>query len=190
MPDTNPVTFKPIRVETHHDFRGSMVEIVNRLNSTPEIAKLVLVNPIYALRDINVTLSKEMEQHIFQTFTQPPAMQQRLTELAAQIQPELDKLPGKPAIPATPQQNADLLFRSMGIAPLPGDSPDQLARERLNAYWRRHHLIPLLIDYQRVARGGLVFFPRATYDAYKSGALKQQWLTSIRFGAPPPDAKS
>lgn len=185
MSETSSPDFKPIHVESHHDFRGHMVEIVNRLNNTPEIAKLVLVNPIYALRDINVTLSKEMEQHIFKTFSSPPAKQKRLTELEAQIKPELEKLPGKPAIPSTPEHNAEFVFRTLGIPPLPGDSTDQLDRGRLNAYWRRHPLIPLLIEHQRVAKSGLVFFPRATYDAYKSGKLRQNWMNSIRFGAPP-----
>jgi hypothetical protein len=195
MPENNPVSleptsFEPILVESHSHFRRYMREIVNRLNNTPEIARLVLVNPIYALRDINVRLSKEMEQHIFQTFTSPPAKQRRLTELETQIQPELDKLSGKPRIPSTPQERADLLFRSLGVTPLPQDSPDQLDRERLIAYAKRHPLVPLLMEYERVSRSGLVFFPRSTYDAYKSGKFKQQWLNSIRFGAPPADSES
>lgn len=185
MAESNPVVFKPIKVESHHDFRGHMKEIVNRLNSTPEIAKLVLVNPIYALRDLNVTLSKEMERHIIQTFSNPPAKQARMTELEAQMKPEFEKLTGKPDIPSTPEQTADFVFRSLGITPLAGDPPDQLERGRLNSYWRRHPLIPLLIEYQRVSRSGLVFFPRAIYDSYKNGTLKQRWMNSIWFGPPP-----
>jgi hypothetical protein len=185
MADAGSNTFEPIAVETHRDFLQNMKEIVTRLNNNPEVAKLVLVNPIYALQDLGVSLSKEMQDHVFQTFHSPPAKQQRLSGLQQQLRTELDKLPAKPGIPTTPEERAHLIFRDLGVARLKNDSEDSLDREQLLAYARRHPLIPKLIEYERVSRSGLTFFPRAIYDSYKRGDMKQSWLNSIRFGTPP-----
>ena len=134
-----------------------MKEIVTRLNDNPKIARLVLVNPIYALADLGVTLSKEMEDHVYQTFHNPPAKQRRLAQLDAEIQEQLAALPDKPALPANPQEHAQLAFRSLGLQPLPGDRDDALHRERLAAYSHMHPLIGKLVEREIVQRGGLVF---------------------------------
>ena len=176
---------KEIVVNSHHDFRGHMREIVNRLNSQPDVARLVLVNPIYALEDIGVKLSKEMRDHLIQTFHSPPAKKKRMAELEGEIQGELGKLPGKWRIPSTPKERADVVFRALQVPRHPDDPEDHLERERMIAYVHRHPLIPKLIEYERVSRSGLVFFPRATYNSYKRGELKQQWVNDIRFGPPP-----
>ena len=185
MPDANSTPFHPITIATHRDFLKNMKEIVTRLNNNQEIAKLVLVNPIYALQDLGVQLSDEMKDHLFQTFHSPPARDRRLKELDEELRAELDKLPAKPAIPSTPEELADLVFRQLGIAPRAAGHEARLDREALLDYSLRHPLIPKLIEYERIKRGGLVFFPRAIYDSYRRGEAKQPWLNSIRFGSPP-----
>jgi hypothetical protein len=184
MANTGSTSFEPISVKTHRDFLQNMKEIVTRLNNNPDVARLVLVNPIYALQDLGVSLSKEMQDHVFQTFHSPPAKQKRLSELEQQLRTELDKLPAKPSIPTTPEERAKLIFHDLGVASLKKDgSEDSLDREQLLAYARRHPLIPTLIEYERVSRGGLTFFPRTIYDSYKRGEMKQSWLNSIHFGS-------
>ena len=181
MAEQMPGAFTPIEIHSERDFLQNMSEIVRRLNASPEIAKLVLVNPIYALEDLGVTLAPEMAEHVYRTFTSPPAKAKRLAELEQEIQAELDKLPDSPRVPRTPQERASVVFRALGVARL-GNDADALDRERLRAYSHRHPLIPKLIEHESVSRGGLVFFPRATYDAYKQGRLRQNWVNSIRFG--------
>jgi hypothetical protein len=177
--------FEPLKIENHRDFLRNMKEIVTRLNNHPQIARLVLVNPIYALADLGVTLSKEMETHVYQTFHNPPAKQRRLAELDAEIREQLAALPAKPQLPTNPQEHAQLAFRSLGLQPLPGDHADSLHRERLAAYAHMHPLIGKLVEREIVQRGGLVFHPHATYDAYRRGDLKQKWVNSVRFAPSP-----
>jgi hypothetical protein len=128
-----------------------------------------------------------MAQHVYRTFNSPPAKQKRLAELEQEIQSELDKLPGRPRVPTTSEDLATVVFDELGVARL-GNDIDTLDRERLRAYSHRHPLIPKLIEHDSVRRGGLVFFPRATYDAYKQGKLRQNWVNSVRFGNPPPNS--
>jgi hypothetical protein len=183
MADPGKSSFEPISVKSHQDFLKNMKEIVTRLNNNPDVARLVLVNPIYALQDLGVSLSKDMQDHVFQTFNSPPAKQNRLSELEQELRTELDKLPDKPAIPTTPQQRATLVFKDLGVARKKDNSGDSLEREQLLAYARSHPLIPKLIEYERVSRSGLTFFPRTMYDSYKRGEAKQKWLNSIHFSS-------
>ncbi len=188
MAENGPPQYAPLVIETHRDFRRHMKEIVDRMNSNPDLARLTMVNPLYALEDLGVQLSKEMQQHVFETFHNPPAKQRRLAELDKEIREHLDQLPGKPGLPATPEARAELVFKQLGLQPAPGDREDRLERNRLASYAHRHPLVQKLVEYDIVRRSGLTFHPRMIYDAYRRGELKQNWVQAVRFGAPPPPA--
>ncbi|MDQ2898968.1 MAG: hypothetical protein M3Y07_04110 [Acidobacteriota bacterium] len=162
-----------------------MKEIATRLNTNPRIARLALVNPIYALADLGVQLSPEMKQHLFTTFHDPPAKQRRIAELENEIRAHLNQLPDNPALPNTPVERADLLFNKLRLTRDPADSDNHLDIARLARYSHQHPLIEKLVEYEVVRRSGLVFHPRATYDAYSRGEMKQNWVNSVRFGSKP-----
>lgn len=178
----NIAQFEPLTVNTHRDFRGHMKEIVTRLNQNPQLAKLSLVNPVYALSDLGVQLSAEMKQHVFETFHNPPAKRRRLAELEKEIQAEAGKLPGGSAISAAHQDRTELLFGTLKLERLSADHGKPIAGARLAAYAHQHPLIQKLVEYDVVRRSGLVFHTREVYDAYKRGEVKQQWVGSVRFG--------
>jgi hypothetical protein len=182
MAEPDPPSLTPIVVGTHREFLKHMPEIVRRLNANPQIAKLVLINPIYALEDLAVTLAPAMADHVYQTFHAPPARQARLAELEREIRADLDKLPGQPPIPTTPAERARVVFGVLGVRRAAGDSDEQLDHVRLRSYAHRHPLIPKLIEHDFVSRSTFVFFPRAVYDDYKTGRVRQDWVNSVRFG--------
>jgi hypothetical protein len=178
-----PEKMPELSIEARRDLAMHMKEICRRLNANPEIAKLLLVNPIYVLEDLGVRLNQEMRDHVHNTFHNPPAKQRRLVELETELKAELEQITGKPEIPVSPEHRAELLFQHLKLTPLAPEAtqPARLEPGRLRAYGSQHPLLARLLEYDAVRKGGLTFHPRETYEAYKRGARKQCWLDSITF---------
>ncbi len=180
-----PPAFEPLKIETHREFAGNLKTIVERLNATPDVARRALVNPIFALEEINVQLSREMQKHVHDTLHNPAAKQRRLAELETEIRTEAGKLGAKPEIPALPADRANFLFETLGLAPLKEEDRAGLDTTRLAAYSRQHPVVAKLVEYEAVRKSGLVFHRREIYDAYKNGEMKQHWVNSVTFGNKP-----
>lgn len=148
-------TNEPIHVANHRDLRKNIRAICERFNEHPEIARLVFVNPILAMQDIGVQLEPAARQHVMDALRFPPKLQKRKAALAAELAEALARA-GVPAkLPLSARQSAEL--------PL----SDPLAGK--------------LSEFERLDRGRLIFQPRQTYEAYKSGQKRHRWIKSVRF---------
>ena len=174
---------EPIEINTHEDLEAQKVRISRRMNANPEIARLVLVNPVLAFQDVGVRLSPVVQRHIMQTLRFPKRLTERRERLEAELHRELEALDLPGELPLTPQQRAHLLFGVLKIEPLQEDAcqPYEIDQKRMRAYARRHPLVRKLADYDRVRQGGLVFYPKEVYKAYKEGRRQHAWLRSFRF---------
>jgi hypothetical protein len=179
MPEHTP----ELNVESRRDLAKNMREICRRLNANPDIARLLLVNPIYVLEDLGVRFNQEMRDHVYNTFHNPPARERRTAELETELKAELERITGRPEIPVSPEHRAELLFTHLKLPPLGQEAahPARLEPGRLRAYGPQHPLVVRLLEYDAVRKGGLTFHPRSTYEAYKRGDRKQCWLDSITF---------
>ena len=165
------------------------------MNARPDIARLVLVNPILAFEDIGVTLSPVMQRHIMHTLRFPKRLQARKERLEKELGAELASLGVKDPLPLTDDVRRELLQRVLKTDP-PDETPATDApaddaradiaaaapnRLDLREHARRHPLIAKLVAYDRARQGGLVFYPREVYRAYKEGRKQHRWLASFRF---------
>ena len=174
--------FEPINIQSHHELAGHMKEIVARLNQNPEIARRILINPIFALEEIGVHLNNAMEKHIHSMLHDPPAKKRRLAELEAEIKPKVEELTGRPEIPSVPKDLAQFLFTTLKLTPLKEGHREAIEAGALADYVGRHPLVAKVAEYEAVRKSGLVFHRRSTYDAYKKGEMKQHWVNSVTFG--------
>jgi hypothetical protein len=172
-----------IKVETHRDIVKNMREINRRFNENPDLARLLIVNPILALGDIGVKLNTEMRHHIMDTFRFPPRVRKRKERLEAELNKELPKLISRPKLPLTGKQRAELVFRVLKLKPHKEDSINQaeLESNRTRFYASQHPIVAKLAEYERVRQGSLIFHTRETYEDFKSGKKKHRWLKAVRF---------
>jgi hypothetical protein len=182
---TDPPAFEPLKIETHRELAGNLKTIVERLNGNPDIARRALVNPLYALEEIGVQLSRDMQKHVHDTLHDPPAKQRRLAELETEIKTATEKLTGKAEIPAFPAARAQFLFETLQLRPLQEEDRAALDTPRLALYASQHPMAAKLVEYESVRKSGLVFHRRDIYDAYKKGEMKQHWVNSVTFGNKP-----
>ncbi len=173
----------PLTIETEADLRRNIRRISRRLDDRPEIAPLLFVNPILALRDVGVELSPDMRRHVMDALRFPPRLRERTAALEQELGTELERLGLSPRLPLTPKRRADLLFRKLELEPLADDAadPSRLEPARTRAYAQADPLVAKLADFERLRQGSLVFQPRAVYDAYKRGDRQHRWVRSVRF---------
>jgi hypothetical protein len=169
--------FEAIEIKSQRDLAIHMRTIVTRLNENPEIARRALVNPIYALNEVGVQLTKEMEKHIHDTLHEPPAKKRRLAELESELKPELERLTGRAEIPALPARRAQLLFETLNLTPTEEEHRTGVDARVLRSYVQHHPLVAKLAEHEGVRKSGLVFHRREIYEAYKRGEMKQNWGT-------------
>jgi hypothetical protein len=172
-----------IVINNRRELAKNVKEIARRFNANPDVAKRMLMNPIYALEEIGVTLNKDMRQHVHNTFSNPPAAQRMREALEAELRPELERLTGKAEIPATPEERAQLVFQHLKLTPFGPEAKnhERLEPRRLSSYASQHPIVKRLMEYEAVRKAGLVFLPRAIYDSYKRGEQRQEWIDSITF---------
>ena len=176
-------TKDPLVVNVERDLRKNMREISLRLNANQNLARLVLINPILVLEDLGVTLSKEVKTHIMDTLRFPPALVKRRDALAIELKEDLAKLNIHHKLPFTNQQRAALVFHTLKIQPQSDDENDveSLSINQLRVYKNQHPLLTKLAEYERYAKGALIFYPRSIYEQYKTGEKNLHWVNAIRF---------
>ncbi len=178
-----PPPSEPIRIDNRRDLRNNIRAINKRFNDQPEVARLLLVNPILALEDVGVQLASDVKQHIMDTLRFPPKLMERKARLEMELKEELSRLDVPSDLPLNGTVRARLLFRVLKLEPLVEDAQDtsRLETKRTRAYASHHPLVAKLAEYERVRQGGLVFHTREIYEAFKSGTRRHRWIKSVRF---------
>lgn len=133
----------PIAINVERDLRKNMRSINQRLNANPELAKLVLINPILVLEDLGVQLSLDVKNHIMETLRFPPALVKRRDALAIELKQEFAKLNIHHEPNFTSQQRAKLVFQTLNIPPLPKDKLTSLSVNQLREYKDKHPLLAI-----------------------------------------------
>jgi hypothetical protein len=175
---------EPIMViSVERDLRKNMRSINKLLNDNPELARLVLINPILVLEDLGVHISAPVKQHIINSLRFPPKLVARRDELAKEVEDEFSRMKIHYKLPLTSSQRAKLVFETLKIPILPEHSNNmaKLDTDQLRAYTEQHSLVMKLAEYERFRKGGLIFFPRHVYEQYKSGVQQLHWVNAVRF---------
>lgn len=107
-------SYEPIEIDNHRGLIGKQREIFRRLNDNPEIASLLFLNPVLALKEIDVELSPEMRRHVLDSVRQPPGLRARREELEASLEERLGERPR----PLDREWLAETLFTKLSITPL------------------------------------------------------------------------
>jgi hypothetical protein len=154
-----------------------------RLNENPEIARLIFVNPILALEDLDVELTAEVKQHIMDALRFPARIRERKADLEQKLGDAIAELGLQARLPLSPSTRWRLLFDKLELEPLEEDSetPGRLAVGRTAAYAEHHPVAAMLADYERVRRGVLVFQSKASYQAFKRGDKVHAWVERVTF---------
>ena len=171
----------PITINVERDLRKNMRTISQRLNANPELAKLVLINPILVLEDLDVQLSNEVKNHVMESLRFPPALVKRRDALGSELKKDLAALNIHHELTFTNKQRAELVFRKLKISPLSNDKVTDLSSSQLRLYKEKHPLLTKLAEFERYSKGALIFYPRSTYEKYKTGEKKLHWVNAIRF---------
>lgn len=174
---------KPILIEVERDLRKNMRAICQLLNDNPDLARLLLVNPILVLEDLNVKLSTAVKQHIMKQLSFPPKLVAHRDRLAEDIHNELSALHVNYRLPLTSQNRAKLVFDVLKIRPSEehkNNLPD-LSSDQLQSYKSAHPLLSKIFEYERWRKGGLIFHPRREYQKYKSGEKDMSWIKAVKF---------
>ncbi len=176
----------PLEIGSERALRANIRAICQRFNADPDLARLLIVNPILAFEDAGITLSEEMRAHVMQALRFPPKQRQRIAALEDQIKPALAARGLDDSLPLSGERRAELVFTSLKLQPLAKDregkkAPRALAAERLIDYAPRHELLGLLARYERARQGALIFQRRSVYDAYKAGKKEHRWIKAVRF---------
>ncbi|MBN1237725.1 MAG: hypothetical protein JXB36_04440 [Gammaproteobacteria bacterium] len=85
-----------------------------RIQQNPEFSVMLLANPVLALKQYGIELSKEMQHHVLETLRHPPKLRARRKELEASLESAL----GERANPGDEKWMARLVFELRELAPL------------------------------------------------------------------------
>ncbi len=182
-------------IDTHRDLRGSIRAISQRFNAEPEIARMLLVNPLLALEDVGVRLTPELKDHIVEALRFPPNVVERRDQLELELFDDLKDLGVSYRVPLTADQRADLVLNVLKLKLPPSKSrrqkveskpgPDKAVFELRSRDVRRmakqHPLVAKLVEYERLRQGRVIFFPQDVYQQYKEGLSRKNWIKAVRF---------
>lgn len=129
--------FDKLAIQDRRELVTKQREILHRLNTNPELAVLLAINPALALKEVGVDLSKEAAHHVLRTFRYPRELRQRRQELEECLKAALNEK----AQPNNPKWVSRLLFEKLQLQPLDtqGQTPkyiepiDSTTMERLQA---------------------------------------------------------
>lgn len=171
----------PIRVETHRDLRRHIRTICRRFNGQPELARLLLVNPLFALEDAGVVLTPELKAHVVDRLRFPPKLVERIARLEHELRAQFIALGIEADLPLSAEARRRLPREVAGVLEEDPDPRARRRRVRSRVFREQYPLAALLAEYDRARQGALIFHPRHVYDAYRSGERRHHWLQSIRF---------
>lgn len=136
----SPPDFEPLHLTTHRDLIDRQPELFQRFNDHPELANLLLINPVLAFKEVGVTMSREIAHHVLHTRQHPPRQRQRRDELEAKLTEALGEKPQ----PENEAWNSRLLFKLLKLKPLAtrGRRPEYQAPMNTDAIKRLEALRP------------------------------------------------
>jgi hypothetical protein len=174
---------EPIVIEVERDLRKNIRNINQRFNDSPDVAKLILINPILALQEIGVELSDLAKQHVMDSLRFPSGWIEKRDQAAKELQNEFVKFHIQEKLPLSNTSRAHILFNIIKIKAHKEDSENKnnLPPDRLPYYRKKHPLIDKIIEYERLKRGRLLFQTKEVFEDYKSGKRKLKWIKSVRF---------
>jgi hypothetical protein len=111
-----PVSKAPpvLNIDTHRGLAAAQKEIASRFQANPDIAKLLLVNPVCAFQDIGVKVSPDIASHILHTMRNSSETYARRQVL----EDGLKKVAGEAPKPSDGAWVAEFLFRKLKLKPL------------------------------------------------------------------------
>jgi hypothetical protein len=101
-------------IKSHRELAVAQQEIVNRLQANPDIARLLLINPVCAFQDIGVKVSPDIAKHILVTLQNSSETNARREALETSLK---DIAGGRPH-PLDPPWVAKFLFQKLQLKPL------------------------------------------------------------------------
>lgn len=119
--------FPALAVGSHRELVVRQPEIVRRLHAHPELALMLFVNPVLALRDFGIELGPEMVDHVLRSLQHPPRLRARRDELEA----SLTKALGRPPQPNDPEWLASALFGQLQLPALDTSGHEPVYRSPL-----------------------------------------------------------
>lgn len=180
MKRTGPSSKETIVLESHRDLRRNARAICERINADPDLARLVLVNAIFAFEDAGVEMSDEVKKHIRHTLSRPKRLDERKERLGKELDSELGKL-GAQKIPRDPKSRAELVFGCIGLEPATERHRESLSLREMERSYGDHPLVEKLARYDRACRGGFILHTKGSYNKFKSGRKRHRWVKSFRF---------
>jgi len=105
---------KAIRIESHRALAGKQRDLAARVAAHPDVAVMLLINPILAFKQLGVTLSPEIASHVLHAVQHPAPVRTRREALEASLKKAL----GEAARPVDAVWNARLLFTLRKLKPL------------------------------------------------------------------------
>jgi hypothetical protein len=109
-----PQDLEPIAIDSHRALAGKQRDIAARVAAQPDLAVMLLINPVLAFERLGVKLSPEVAHHVLHTIQHPKALRTRREALEARLTEAL----GEPAQPTDAAWNRHLLFDLRKLAPL------------------------------------------------------------------------
>ncbi len=96
-----------IRINSHRALAAQQVALAERVAAHPDLAVMLLINPVLAFKELGVELSPDVARHVLHAIQHPAALRNRRDELEAHLREVL----GEPAQPTDAAWNARLLFK-------------------------------------------------------------------------------
>lgn len=109
-----PASFELLEIRSHRALIAKQREIAARVNASPDLALMLLINPVLAFEQMGVKLSPEIAHHILHAIQHPAALRTRRDELETRLKEALGETPR----PTDDAWNSHLLFELRGLAPL------------------------------------------------------------------------
>jgi hypothetical protein len=103
-----------LHIATHRELLANRKQIAARLEAAQDVAALLMLNPVLALREVGVDLAPEIADHVLRSLRHPPQVDVWRTKLEESLQKEL----GERARPNEPDWLATTLFTKLGVGPL------------------------------------------------------------------------
>jgi hypothetical protein len=105
---------EPLEITTREELAERMGEIFARLNRRPELARMMMVNPVMAMADAGVRLAPDVGTHVLHALQHPPEVQSRRRQLTKTLKKQLGEAPQ----PNDPKWLARVLFEQLKLEPL------------------------------------------------------------------------
>lgn len=120
---------EPIRLSSHRDLIERQAEVFGLLAARPELARMMAVNPVLALREAGVQVAPRLATHILHAIAHPPQVAWRRDELVAALTERLGEAPK----PTEPPWLAATVFTKLTVPPLNTNGREPVFAAPLNA---------------------------------------------------------